>query len=307
MTTSATVDTPRPAARRWAWSRLELYGLLLLLPFMGLMFTFTHYPILASVWQSLHDEPRGDRAAEFVGLENFLYLLEDDVFITSLGNNLLYAAITVPVSIALAVLMALWVDRRLAGRAWVRMAFFMPAILPMIAIANLWLFIYTPQLGVLNRLLDLFGVAPVNWLGDPGTALYAMMAVTVWKEAGFFMIFYLAALQQIPPPLREAARLEGASRAQYFWRVQWPLLMPTTLFVAINALMNAFRVIDQVVVMTHGGPNNATSLLLFHLYRTAFSYWDLASAATMTVVLLLLLAVLALIKFGLLERRIHYQ
>jgi sn-glycerol 3-phosphate transport system permease protein len=129
----------------------------------------------------------------------------------------------------------------------------------------------------------------------------------VWKEAGFFMIFYLAALQQIPPNLEEAAALEGASRGQIFRRVTFPLLMPTTLFVMVNAVINAFRVIDQVVAMTKGGPDNATALLLFYIYQVGFMFWDSAYAAALTVVLLLFLAALALIQFGLVERRVHYR
>ncbi len=112
--------------------------------------------------------------------------------------------------------MALAVNRRLAGNAAVRAAFFIPSLLPMIAIANLWLFFYTPQLGLLNKLLALFSVAPVNWLGEPGTTLGCLMAVSVWREAGFFMIFYLAALQQIDPRLSEAAQIEGASKGYFF-------------------------------------------------------------------------------------------
>jgi len=131
--------------------------------------------------------------------------------------------------------------------------------------------------------------------------------VTVWKEAGFFMIFYLAALQQIPPELGEAAQLEGASRWQRFWRVTFPLLMPTTLFVLINATINAFRLVDHLFVMTRGGPDNATTLLLYYIYEVGFKFWDQGYAAALTMVLLLLLATVALLKFFWLERKVHYQ
>jgi len=151
------------------------------------------------------------------------------------------------------------------------------------------------------------GLSGVNWLGSRETALPALMLVTIWKEAGFFMIFYLAALQGIAPSLREAAMLEGASRWQYLRRVLLPLLMPTTLFVLINALINAFRLVDHVVVMTRGGPDNASMLLLYYIYQVGFSYWDTAYAATLTVVLLALLAGVAWAKFRWLDRRIHYQ
>jgi sn-glycerol 3-phosphate transport system permease protein len=121
------------------------------------------------------------------------------------------------------------------------------------------------------------------------------------------MIFYLAALQAISPSLAEAAALEGASRWTFFRRVQFPLLMPTTLFVLVNAVINAFRMIDHVVVMTRGGPDNATSLLLFYIYQVGFNFWDTSYAAALTAVLLVLLALAALIQYGVLERRIHYR
>ena len=134
-----------------------------------------------------------------------------------------------------------------------------------------------------------------------------MTIVAVWKEAGFFMIFYLAALQQISPHLGEAAALEGASRFYFFRRVQFPLLMPTTLFVLINAVINAFRTVDHIIVMTRGGPDNATSLLLFRIYELGFSFWDTGLAAALTVVLLVGLALTALAQYIFLERRIHYR
>ncbi|HBT31293.1 MAG TPA: ABC transporter permease [Erwinia persicina] len=302
----STFHISAPAARQRGLS-LQIYGYLLLLPALGFLLTFTHYPAVATMWESLFSAARNGHPAHFVGLDNYAALLDDDIFMLSLRNNLLYAAITIPLAVGLALLMALAVNRRLRGSALTRAAFFIPSLLPMIAIANLWLFFYTPQLGLLNQLLTLFSLPPVNWLGDPDSALWSLMAVSVWREAGFFMIFYLAALQQIDPRLSEAAEIEGASRRYFFRRVQWPLLMPTTLFILINASMNAFRIVDQVIAMTNGGPNNSSSLLLFYIYRTAFSFWDLPAASAMTVVLLVILGAVALIKFHLLDKRAHYQ
>lgn len=302
----STILTVAPVHRPRLWS-MQLYGYLLILPALSFLLLFTHYPAVATVWESLFSAARNGRPAHFVGLDNYLALLDDDIFIQSLWNNLLYALITIPLAVTLALLMALAVNRHMRANALVRTAFFIPSLLPMIAIANLWLFFYTPQLGLLNKLLALFSLPAINWLGEPGSALYCLMAVSVWREAGFFMIFYLAALQQIDPRLSEAAQIEGASRSYFFRRVQWPLLMPTTLFVLINASMNAFRIVDQVIAMTNGGPNNSSSLLLFYIYRTAFSFWDMPAAAAMTVVLLVILAAIALLKFNLLDKRAHYQ
>ena len=134
-----------------------------------------------------------------------------------------------------------------------------------------------------------------------------MIVVAIWKEAGFFMIFYLAALQSIPPSLAEAAQIEGASRAYYFRRVVFPLLMPTTLFVLVNAIVNSVRLVDHIFVMTRGGPNNATSLLLFHVYQVGFNFWDTGYAAALTLVLLVTLALVAIGQFVFLDRKVHYQ
>jgi sn-glycerol 3-phosphate transport system permease protein len=187
------------------------------------------------------------------------------------------------------------------------MAYFTPTVLPMIAVANIWLFFFTPQYGLLEQITALFGGASHNWLGSQDTALAAVTIVAIWKEAGFFMIFYLAALQGIAPSLAEAAALEGASRWTFFRRVQFPLLMPTTLFVLINAVIGAFRTVDHIIVMTRGGPDNATTLLLYYIYQVGFNFWDTSYAAALTGVLLALLAALALLQYGLLERRIHYR
>jgi sn-glycerol 3-phosphate transport system permease protein len=284
-----------------------IYGWLLLLPAMALLALFTHWPALATFIDSMWSTPRARRRSAFIGLDNYRQMLDDPIFWRALVNNLWFALGTIPISIALALLMAVWVNDRIAGRAAVRAAYFTPTVLPMIAVANIWLFFYTPQYGLLEQVLSLFGARAHNWLGTPDTALACVTVVAIWKEAGFFMIFYLAALQQISPSLAEASALEGASRWTFFRRVQFPLLMPTTLFVLVNAVINAFRMIDHIIVMTRGGPDNATALLLFHIYETGFKFWDAGYAAALTVVLLVLLATVALGQYLFLERRIHYR
>jgi sn-glycerol 3-phosphate transport system permease protein len=274
---------------------------------MALLALFTHWPALATFIDSFYSTPRPRRPAAFIGVDNYRQMIEDPIFWRAAANNMWFALGTIPVSIALALLMALWVNDRIAGRAAVRMAYFTPTVLPMIAVANIWLFFYTPQYGLLEQILSLFGVPAHNWLGTPQTALACVTVVAIWKEAGFFMIFYLAALQQIPPNLAEAAALEGASRWTFLRRVQFPLLMPTTLFVLVNAVINAFRTVDHIIVMTRGGPDNATALLLFHIYETGFKFWDSGYAAALTVVLLAVLAAVALGQYAFLERRVHYR
>jgi len=287
--------------------RETIHAWLLLLPALVLLVAFTHWPAVATVIDSLYATPQGSRPPPFVGLDNYDGLIADPVFWQALRNNAVYAVVTIPISVVLALVMALAVNHALPGRAALRMAYFLPTMLPMIAVANIWLFFYTPDYGLFDRIVGVFGGGRHNWLGDPATALPAMMLVAVWKEAGFFMIFYLAALQTMPTDLKEAAALEGSSWWNYFRRVTLPLLMPTSLFVLVNAVINAFRVIDHVVVMTRGGPDNATTLLLFYIYETGFRFWDTGSAAAATVVLLAILGALAAFQFGVLGRRIHYR
>ena len=284
-----------------------LHGWLLVLPAMALLVLFTHWPAVATIIDSFYSTPKARRPSHWAGLENYQQMAGDPVFWQAVSNNLWFAIGTIPLSIALALLIAVWVNDRIPGRMLVRMAYFTPTILPMIAVANIWLFFYTPQYGLLEQIRGAFGAEARNWLGSRDTALAAVTAVAVWKEAGFFMIFYLAALQAIPPHLAEAAALEGASRWTYFRRVQLPLLMPTTLFVLINAVINAFRMVDHIVVLTRGGPDNASTLLLFHIYTVGFSFWDTGYAAALTVVLLGALALLAFVQYGVLERRVHYR
>lgn len=296
----------RATSRRGLW-RAEIHGWLLLLPAAVLLVAFTHYPAVATLWHSFFSTPRANRPARFIGLDNYQAMVEDPIFWTAFSNNLVFALGTIPLSIALAVIMALWVNERILGRGLLRMAYFTPTVLPMIAVANIWLFFYTPDYGLLDQLRGLFGLAAHNWLGSRDTALWCVIAVAVWKEAGFFMIFYLAALQQIPPDLAEAAAIEGAGRWYYFRRVTFPLLMPTTLFVLVNAVINSFRMVDHIIVMTRGGPDNTTALLLFYVYEVGFRFWDQGYAAALTMILLAILATVAVVQFFYLDKRVHYR
>ena len=284
-----------------------VHAWLLVLPATVLLAVFTHIPIVATFIQSFFSTPKPRRPARFVGLDNYQEMLADPIFWKVLWNNMVYALGSIPVSIALALVMALFVNERIRGRGFLRLAYFTPTILPMIAVANIWIFFYVPQYGLMDQVLRLFGLGGTNWLGSQSTALTCLIVVAIWKEAGFFMIFYLAALQQISPDLREAASIEGTGRFTFFRRVTFPLLMPTTLFVLVNAVINAFRLVDHIFVMTGGGPDNATSVLLYRIYEAGFKFFDYAYAATLSMVLLLILCVFAIGQFVLADRRVHYQ
>ena len=288
-------------------NQVHIYGWLLLMPAVIFLIAFTYYPTVATLAHSFFSEGTALRPSVFVGLENYELMLEDEVFWKVVGNNFWFALGTIPASVALALLMAVWVNGRLPARGLVRMAYFTPTVLPMIAVANIWLFFYTPDIGLVDQVLGIFGAPGHNWLGDPDTVLGCLIVMTIWKESGFFMIFYLAALQSLPPELEEAAKLEGAGRWYFFRRVTFPLLMPTTLFVLINAVINSFKLVDHLFILTKGGPNNASNLLLYYIYEVAFSFFDEAYAATLTVVLLAVLAVIAIGQFVILDKRIHYR
>src|SRR5260370_35940683 len=217
MSDSIRIDNSRPDApvhravsatpRRW---RVHVQGWLLLLAAAVLLVTFTHYPVAATLYHSFFSNPKPNRAAAWVGLENYRAMVEDPVFWQVVGNNVWFAAGTIPVSMALALLMAIWVNGRIKGRSLLRLACFTPTVLPMIAVANIWLFFYTPGYGLLEQLTGLVGLPSHNWLGSRETALGRLAVVTRGKQAGLLIILYLAALQSLPPQLGQVAALAGA-------------------------------------------------------------------------------------------------
>lgn len=287
--------------------RQAIYGWILLTPAAILLSLFAFYPSIATFWSSLFSRGTRRRPSEYVGLENYSDLFNDPTFWKVVSNNLIYAGVTIPVSIVFALSMALWANSKISARGFVRTAYFTPTVLPMIAAANLWLFFYTPDLGVLDQIGSALGFSSVNWLGDPATALWAIIIVTIWKEAGFFMIFYLAALQTIPTDYKEAADIEGASRFTYLRRIVLPLLMPTTLFIVVNAMINSVKLIDHLFILTKGGPSDASKLILYYIWEMAFAFFDAPHAAALTVLVLIVLGVAAAVQFLYLDKRTHYR
>ncbi|NQX60282.1 carbohydrate ABC transporter permease [Paenibacillus qinlingensis] len=298
----------QPALRTKSKSRINWrmhgFAYALLLPSLLFLGVFTFYPILKSIYWSFYSSDFTDKT--FVGFDQYAHVFQDDIFLKVLKNNVLLAIGTVPVSILLAMYVAIWVNNKLRGTGLLRALFFYPTVIPMIAIANIWLFIYTPSYGLLDKFLSVFGIPAPHWLGDPHWVLFSMMLMVIWKEAGFFMIFYLAGLQNLPKEVYEAAEMEGARPFQTFRRITFPLLMPTTLFVMIIAMTNSFKLVDHLYVMTKGGPNNASNLLLYHIYETAFSFWDMGKASVLTVVLLVILLSISIFNYAFLDKRIHY-
>jgi len=289
--------------RRINWKE-NMFAYALLFPSLIFLGLFTFYPILKSIYLSFQSSSFD--SPTFVGFDQYAQVLQDEVFFKVLTNNVLLAIGTVPLSILLAIYFAIWVNNKMKGTSILRTAFFYPTLIPMIAIANIWLFIYTPDYGLLDKFLQTFGIQGPNWLGDPSWVMFAMMGMLIWKEAGFFMLFFLAGLQNLPGEVYEAAKIEGARPFHVFRKITFPLLMPTTLFVMVIATTNAFKMVDHLYIMTKGGPDNASNLLLFHIYETAFSYWDMGKASVLTVILLVILLAISIFNYAYLDKRIHY-
>ena len=290
--------------RRPAGDRVLPYALVV--PTLAFVTVFTLLPAVRVALDSL--APQGPAAlSREGGLAVYADLFRDRTFQQVVGNTLAYAVVTVPVSVALALALALRVDRPLRGLGPQRLAFFYPAVLPLVSAAAIWLFIYAPTYGLANVALRAVGVSDQNWLGDPELALPALMVVGIWKQTGYFTIFYLAGLQTMPRDVFDAADLDGASGAQQLRHLTIPLLWGTTLFVTTIAVVNAFQTVDQVYIMTGGGPVNATNMLLFDVWQTLFSFLDVARASAMSVILVVALFVFSLANFATLERRAAYE
>jgi sn-glycerol 3-phosphate transport system permease protein len=275
---------------------------LLLLPSLVFLALFTYFPIVEVLWSSLYHKRFGQPAPAFVGLGNYLRVLQDDGFRQALINNAIYAAGTVLPSVVIALALAVLLNRSTRLNAVLRALLFCPTIIPLVAAAALFSFIFMPRLGLLDYYLAALGFNGANWTGDPDLALYSLMALTVWKNAGYYMLFYLAGLQAIPDEAHEAATLEGATWWQRLRYVTLPYLKPTTSFVAVIALINAITSVDHVIVLTKGGPNGATKLLLYYIYQNAHEFYDAGKATAATAISVALLLCLSLGGLKTLER-----
>lgn len=285
----------------------NLFAWLLLIPALLFLILFTFYPMLKTVWLSLHQADLATPVPAYIGLGNYQSLAGDSLFWKVMRNNFWFALGTVPTSLALGLFMAIFANKAIRGTSFLRVSFFYPTMIPMIAVANIWLFIYTPQYGLLSRITKSLSLGELNWLGSPNVVMWAMIIMIIWKEAGYFMIFYLAGLQNISPEIYESTKVDGVGWWRVFSRITFPLLMPTTLFVSIVALTNSFKLVDHLMIMTKGGPNNASNLLLYHIYETAFNFWDQGTASALTMIMVGILLLFAAFQFFGLDKRIHYQ
>lgn len=273
--------------------------------FLGM---FTYYPILQSIYLSLHRWNLFTPFPVFAGLENYEDMLNDEVFWTVAKNTLWYVLGTVPITMVLALVLALLLNEKLGWlRSVYRAAAFYPTMIPMAAAAMLWVWLFNPSVGLVNHYLSKIGLPRLGWLYDMDWALPAIILTSIWKNFGYFMLIYLAGLQSIPSSLYEAADVEGANwwaRVRY---ITLPLLTPTTVFVIVVAIISSFQVFDLVYVMTQGGPADRTNVLVYYIYQNAFRFGDIGYSSALTVVFVaaILLIVVALLRF--MERRAYYE
>lgn len=280
---------------------------LLILPTAVFVALFTAWPVLLSIYQSFFLQRMNIarfREPTFIGFGNYVELFSDPYFIQVVSNTIKYVLGTVPVSIMLGFLFALLVNRKVRGIGFFRLAFFHPMVLPMVSAATIWLFFFTPDYGLFNSALRFLGYSGAqNWTGNPGLALLSVMIVAIWKNAGYYMIFYLAGLQNLPEDVYEAASLDGANGWQILWKVTFPLLRRTTVFITIIAFIDAFRTVDHIFVLTTGGPSRASTVLLFDLWLERFEYQDIGVSAAITVIFIVVLLAFTITNFLTSERR----
>ena len=287
--------------------RNNLIAWLLVAPSLIFMLIFTVYPVFRSVYLSLTKYRLGMQAPEFIGLENYINLAGSSLFWKVMGNTLYFALITIIPSMVVGLFLATIVNRKSRLTGFVRTAYFYPVVMPMIAIASIWMFIYMAKNGLFDQMLVSLGLEPMNVLSSKATVLPAMAFMYVWKEAGYLMVFFLSGIQSISDEVNEAARIDGADSWSIFRKITLPLLAPTFLFVSTFALPNSFMLVDHVVIMTEGAPNNASTLLLYYIYQQGFTNFNYGVSSALTTVMLVLLMVVALPRFLSQDKKIHYN
>ena len=263
-------------------------------PALLIITVFFFVPVLSGLIVSLTDFDlyalADVRNLRFVGLDNYRNLLHAPEFWRAVANTVYFVAVGVPLSLAASLASALLVNSRLAYLAgFFRTAFFAPVVTTLVAVAVVWRYLLHTRYGLLNYALAHLGIHPINWLGDPHWALPAIILFAVWKNFGYNMVIFLAALQSIPADLYEAARLDGASLWQEFGRVTLPMLRPTLLLVSILTVAGYFQLFAEPYVMTQGGPLQSTVSVLYFMYEEGFKWWNLGSASAVAFLLFLMI------------------
>ena len=308
MTTEVLPLTIERRTRRSGQARAEaIAAYLLSAPAILCLFGILILPTLATVVLSFTDWQFGARTLRWIGVGNYLHLAEDRVFWRSLGNTVLYVAVVVPVSVGLGLAIALLIEAGTSGRAFYRAAYFLPVTATLIAMATVWEIMLHPSIGLVNVVIEALGFPKQNWLKDRDLALFTLAGIGIWQALGLNMVLLLAGLKSIPRELYEAAAIDGADGPwTRFVTVTLPMLGPALSFVLIVSAIRSFQVFDTVAVLTEGGPNKATEVLLYTMYQEGFSFFRAGYAAAITVVFLAFVLALTLVKARIAEKRVHY-
>lgn len=290
-------DVPAPAGRARSQGRhAGTVALLMLLPAAVLMITFLIIPIgLTFALAFTNARLISPEPAHFIGLSNFTRLFSSDTFWASLRNTVIFAVVIVPFQSACALGLAVLVNAKMRGVNFFRTIYFLPVVTSIVVVSMLWLFLYQPN-GLINALLSQVGIQGPDWLGDPRTALIAIILMSAWQAMGFHMVIWLSGLQTIPGELYEAAALDGADTWQQFRHVTWPGLRQTAVFILITITIAAFGLFSQINIMTQGGPLDATTTLVFQAVRTGFQQQQTGYASAISLVFFVLVLVVTLIQ-----------
>ena len=301
----AVASTARRPARRVRQEALAAYALAA--PAASLLLGILLLPTAATVLLSFTDWQFGAATLNWIGLGNYEKLVADRVFWRSLANTLLYVAVVVPASVFLGLGVAMLIEAGGSARAFYRAAYFLPVTATLIAMATVWEIMLHPSVGLINLAFEAVGLGKHNWLKDPALALPALAVIGIWQALGLNMVLFLAGLKSIPRDLYEAAAIDGADTWwDRFTTVTWPMLGPATLFVLVITAIRSFQVFDTVAVLTEGGPNKATEVLLYTMYQEGFGFFRAGYGASITVVFLVFVLILTLVKARVMEKRVHY-
>ncbi|MBD3949460.1 carbohydrate ABC transporter permease [Tuanshanicoccus lijuaniae] len=285
--------------------KYDLSGYLFIAPAMVFFVTFVLYPMIKGIHMSLY-RFRGRRQL-FVGLDNYLKLLDDRVFLRSMGNTMFIVAIAVPIVVVLSLFIAINIyNKSAAVRSFFRGVFYLPAVSSVVSITVVWLWIYNPDFGILNYVLKSMHIVDgnVQWLGNSATAIYAIIVVLITTSIGQPIILYIAALGNVPVELIESAKIDGATNWTIFKNIIWPLIIPTTLYIVVTTTINSFQIFALIQLMTAGGPNYATSTVMYLVYETGIKIQDYGKASAMGVILAAIIALISTLQFKYLNRDI---
>jgi multiple sugar transport system permease protein len=282
------------------------WALLFLAPTLIGLVVLSAGPILATLAISLSEWDLL-RAPRFVGIDNFVQLASDDRFLNALRNTAFYTVTSVPLGMSIALFLALALNQTIRGIAWIRTAYFLPVVTSTIAIALVWQWIYSPESGLLNQFIGLFGIEPQRWLNNPTLAMPSIVAMSVWQGLGTDVIIFLAGLQAIPTELLDAASVDGAGRWARFRSIVLPLLTPSIFFTGVLSLIDSFQVFDQIFVLQRPRPTDATITVVYFIYENGFKFFKMGYATAASWILFVIVAFLTTIYFRSQNRWVHYQ